>query len=202
MQRYHLEVKGIPDYINMLKDAQRQAGRTGRTISDKILLFFASIAMLTSERFPRANDDWEERTERDKTWSKWKTSCKRAHAKARVKAQANYGSVKFGAANYAARQETANSPLDNQLEEEGGDLKTLEGYFDNLSAAVFNEKGVLQQLVLNNTTLSTSNESLVALVKNLSIDITNLGREISRMKNGGQVSARNTTLCANYIDAP
>ena len=26
MQRYHLKVKGIPEYINMLKDAQRQAG--------------------------------------------------------------------------------------------------------------------------------------------------------------------------------
>ena len=26
MQRYYLEVKGIPEYINMLKDAQKQAG--------------------------------------------------------------------------------------------------------------------------------------------------------------------------------
>ena len=48
-------------------------------------------------------------------------------------------------------------PLNNQLEEDGGDLKTLEGYFGNLAAAAFNEKGVLQQLVLNNTTLYTSN---------------------------------------------
>ena len=72
--------------------------------------------MLTSERFPRANDDWEEHTERDKKWSQWKTTYKRDHAKARVKAQANDGSVKFGAANSAARQETANAPLDDQLE--------------------------------------------------------------------------------------
>ena len=113
--------------------------------------------MLTSELFPRANDDWEERAERDKTWSQWKTAYKRAHAKARVKAQANDGSIKFGAANSAARQETANPPLNNQLEEDGGDLKTLKGYFDNLAASAVNEKGVLQQLVLNNTTISTSN---------------------------------------------
>ena len=86
-------------------------------------------------------------------------------------------------------------PLDNQLEEDGGYLKTLEGYFDNLDSAAVNEKGVLQKLVLNNTTISTSNESLVALVKKLSNDIKNLEREISRMKKGGQVSARNTTLC-------
>ena len=96
MQRYHLEVEGIPEYINMLEDAQRQAGRAGRTITDDTLLLFASTAMLTSERFPRANDDWEERAERNKTWATWKLAYKQAHAKAIVKAQATEGSTKFG----------------------------------------------------------------------------------------------------------
>ena len=32
MQRYHLKVEGIPEYINMLEDAQRQAGRAGHAI--------------------------------------------------------------------------------------------------------------------------------------------------------------------------
>ena len=59
MQRYHLKVQGIPEYINMLEEAQRQAGRASRTITDDILLLFASTAMLTIKRFPRANDDWE-----------------------------------------------------------------------------------------------------------------------------------------------
>ena len=62
MQRYHLEVEGILEYINMLKDAQRQAGWAGRTITDDTLLIFASTAMLTSERFPRVNNDWEDRS--------------------------------------------------------------------------------------------------------------------------------------------
>ena len=110
MQCYHLEVEGIPKYINMLDDAQRQSGRAGRTIADKTKLLFSSTAMLTSERFPRANNDWEDRAERNKTWGKWKTAYKQAHVKARVKAQANDGSIIFGAANYAARQETANPP--------------------------------------------------------------------------------------------
>ena len=56
-QRYHIEVEGIPEYINMLEDAQRQAGRAGRTIADETLLLFVSTAMLTSERFPQANYD-------------------------------------------------------------------------------------------------------------------------------------------------
>ena len=67
MQRYHIEVEGIPEYINMLEDAQRQAGRAGRTITYDTLLLFASTAMLTSKSFPRANDKWEDRAERDKT---------------------------------------------------------------------------------------------------------------------------------------
>ena len=127
MQRYHLEVEGIPEYINMLEDAHRQAGRAGRTISDDTLLLFASTVMLTSERFPSANDDWEERAERDTTWAQWKRAYKRAHTQARFKAQANDGSAKFEAANSAARQNKTTPPLDNQLEEEDVGIKPLKG---------------------------------------------------------------------------
>ena len=35
MQRYHLEVEGIPEYINILEDAQRQAVQAGQTIANK-----------------------------------------------------------------------------------------------------------------------------------------------------------------------
>ena len=52
MKRYHLEVEGIPEYINMLKESQQQSGRAGRTIADENLLLFASTSMLTSKRFP------------------------------------------------------------------------------------------------------------------------------------------------------
>ena len=60
MQLYHLELEGIPEYINMLEDAQKQAGRDGRTIADETILLFATTAMLTTERFPITNDDWED----------------------------------------------------------------------------------------------------------------------------------------------
>ena len=89
MQRYHLEVEGIPEYINILEDAQRQADQAGQTIADKTLLLFATTVMLTTERFPQANNDWEERAEWDKTWMQWKLAYKKAHAQARIKAQAN-----------------------------------------------------------------------------------------------------------------
>ena len=130
----------------MLKDAQRQADRAGQTIADETLLLFASTAMLTSEWFPRANDEWEERAKRDNTWSQWKTAYKKAHAQAMVKAQANDGTAKFGAANSVARQDKPNPPLDNQIEEEDVGIKDLERYLDNLAAAALNKKSVLQQL--------------------------------------------------------
>ena len=57
-----------------------------------------------------------------------------------------------------------------------------------------NEKSVLQQLVLNNTILTTSNESLVALVNKITGDIKNLERENSRLKKGVEVSTRSKTL--------
>ena len=58
MHSYHLEVEGIPEYINMLEDAQRQAGRAVQTMTDKDLLLFSTTVMITTERFPRSNDDW------------------------------------------------------------------------------------------------------------------------------------------------
>ena len=120
--------------------------------------------MLNSKRYPRANDNWEDRAERNKTWATWKLAYKQTHAKARFKTQAHKGSTTFRAANSAACQE-AHLPLNNQLKEHNSDVKTLEGYFNNLADAATNKKDVLKQLMLNNTTLATSNESLVALFK-------------------------------------
>ena len=67
MQHYHLEVEGIPEYINMPEDAQKQAGQAGRTITDETLLLFASMAMLTTERYPQAKNYWEDRSKDGKT---------------------------------------------------------------------------------------------------------------------------------------
>ena len=61
MQRYNLELAVIPEYINMLEDAQKQAGQAGQIIADERLLLFASTAMLTTERYPRSNNEWEDR---------------------------------------------------------------------------------------------------------------------------------------------
>ena len=78
-------------------------------------------------------------------------------------------------ANSAARPE-AHIPLDNELEGDSSNVKTLEGYFDHLAAAKTNEKDFLKQLMLNKTTLAASNESLVDFVKKHQNEINNLER--------------------------
>ena len=123
----------------MLEDAQKQAGRAGRTISDKKILLFATTAMLTTKKFPRKNDDWEYRSEANKTWAKQKTAYKRVHAKARVKLQATEGSDKFGAANAAVRIHTTSEVETNNGVDKVG-MKALEGYFENLFATTVNNK--------------------------------------------------------------
>ena len=166
----------------MLKDAQRQVGRARRTITNESLLLFATTAMLTTEIFPRANYYWEECAERDKTWLQWKLAYKKSHAKARIKAQANKGTIKFGAANSTAHQETAPT-VENRQKVDYGGMKALEGYFDNLAAAAVNEKSVLQQLVLNNNNLAASNKILVALF------LTRASRKAGKSAVGVQTSA-------------
>ena len=68
-QRYHLDVEGITEYLNMLEDAQKQAGWAGQTTANETLLLFSTTAMLTTERFLRTNEDWEDRAESDNTWT-------------------------------------------------------------------------------------------------------------------------------------
>ena len=78
-------------------------------------------------------------------------------------------------------------------------MNSFEGYFTNLAAAATNEKELLTQLVLNNTTLTTTNESLVALVKKQEGNLKNFEREIACLKKPqDQASPRNPpTLCVN-----
>ena len=149
----------------MLEDAQKQAGRAGGKIAKKNLLLFATTAMLTTKRFLRANEDRENCAEPDKTWTHWKQAYKKANTKAGIKAQANKGTVNFGAEKSTVHKETAQN-LENKQAVDNGGIKDMEGYLYNLAVAAVNEKLVLEQLVANITKLAANNDSLVAMVKN------------------------------------
>ena len=57
MHNAHKESDGIPEYMNYLEDGQDKAKRAGAPITDTMLMIIATKAMLTSEQYPRANDD-------------------------------------------------------------------------------------------------------------------------------------------------
>ena len=61
MQRYHLKVEGISEYINILNDAQKQTRRAGQNIADETLLLFARKAILATKRYFLSNDNSEDR---------------------------------------------------------------------------------------------------------------------------------------------
>ena len=66
MQSYHLDMEGIPEYIDTLEDPQKQSKRVGNTITADTLLLRASNAILLSESFQQADESWEDMTKSEK----------------------------------------------------------------------------------------------------------------------------------------
>ena len=71
MRTMHVSTDTIPQYIAALEKAQLQAARAEMPIPDNYLMMVATKAMLSSERFPRANKDWEDLEKVSKLWMKW-----------------------------------------------------------------------------------------------------------------------------------
>ena len=67
----HFTTDTIPKYIAALEKAQLQAARAEMPILDNYLMMVAKKAMLSSELFPRANDNWEDIKKVSKLWMKW-----------------------------------------------------------------------------------------------------------------------------------
>ena len=59
MHSYYVQADGIPQYINMLEDAQKKAKWAGMLIVNVELVMMATAAVLTAQHFPREVDDWE-----------------------------------------------------------------------------------------------------------------------------------------------
>jgi hypothetical protein len=81
MHQYYIQADGIPQYINMLEDAQKKAKRAGMPIADIELVMMASAAVLAAQHFPREVNDWEGLPSSACTWSAWKTAFRLAHVK-------------------------------------------------------------------------------------------------------------------------
>ena len=98
MRQYHLEHEVIPEYINALEDAQKMVALSNarNTIADGTLMLIASTSIHKPQRFPRANDKWDDLAKGSQTWSTLKVLYKDAHSKARINKIAPKGLLTYG----------------------------------------------------------------------------------------------------------
>ena len=165
MRAYHTTMDSIPQYIEAMERAQKQSKRANNEIGDAMLVNMATKAMLATERFPKANDDWEDLPRDERTWAKWKTLYKAADLKAAVKKKAR--DAQFGG---AAPQRKKNVSFQGEDTESNGKAVTmdeLEGCFDSLANAAVTSKDTLESLMDANTTLTKTNAKLVFKIKAL-----------------------------------
>jgi hypothetical protein len=81
MHNYYTQADGIPQYINMLEDAQKKATRAGMPIAEVKLVMMASVVVLVAQYFPCEVDDWEGLPSASCMWTAWKTAFRLAHMK-------------------------------------------------------------------------------------------------------------------------
>jgi hypothetical protein len=79
MSKYYKGMPDIPEYIFLLKDAQRNAASACLPITNQTLAVLASTALLAADTFPCTTELWEELDPADKTWAVWKTAYLAAH---------------------------------------------------------------------------------------------------------------------------
>jgi hypothetical protein len=68
MMQHCLQADGIPQFIVMMKDAQKEAKRAGMPIADVKLVMMALAAILAAQHFLQEVDDWEGLPTIDCTW--------------------------------------------------------------------------------------------------------------------------------------
>ena len=169
-QTYHEDMKGIPEYINKLDDAQKKSTRAGNPTTEPTIVLFAANAMLRTDRFPWANEIWEELPGSDRTWARQKLIYRKADIAGRVKKTAQGVQYQFG----------AHGAFDKEITQEGGipqlPNKELDGYFRSLVNAATEENDILAALVKSNATLTTSNASLTATIADLQRKLAAIGK--------------------------
>ena len=74
MQLYHLNIEGISEYINELKNAQAKVEQANTSITDTTLFIIATSAVINNEQFSRSKKDWEELDAAQRMWEEWKTT--------------------------------------------------------------------------------------------------------------------------------
>ena len=170
MQTYHDEMEGVPTYINMLKDAQKQSNKAGNPITDPTFLLFASNTMLRTDRFPWANEIWEDLSRNKRKWARWKIIYRKADMADKIKKAAKGRQDYFGDHGAFDKVPTPEAPEAlTQLS-----VEELDCYVISFANAAITEKDILAAIVKSNATLTSSNATLTATVANLQKQLANL----------------------------
>ena len=135
----------------MLKDSQLKAQREAMPIADVQLVVIASTAILNSQQYPQATDDWEALAMMAKIWRAWKKAYHAMHIICKCQLLASGSKEPFGGAHASSTLMPPNGTLDH-----------LDGYLNNLANAATQEKSTFAQLVDNNLSLNKSFEALAA----------------------------------------
>jgi hypothetical protein len=93
MYQYYVQADGIPQYIIMMKDPQKNAKWVGMPIADIELMMMALVAILAAQHYPREVDDWEGLASSSRTWLAKKTAFHLAHIKHQCQLQASGGEL-------------------------------------------------------------------------------------------------------------
>ena len=148
-----------------------------------MLVAIATKAILVSDRFPRAMDAWEEKTDEYKTWAELKDDYLAANdpRENRLRAVGDIGGQTFGTANAAAtttndQQVTIQDP--HTIPEDT--LEPLDSYLNNVSDDVANaatsgslDAADISSMAKTLETLTLANAAMVREVASLRADLAN-----------------------------
>jgi hypothetical protein len=140
MMGYYAEAEDILE-DNMLEDAQCKAEQAKMPIAHVQLVAIASTAVLASQDYVRATEDWKALTNAQKTWAKWKSSFRVVHLARKCQLLASDGAIPTHAGAHAASATGPTSHLSP------GTIDRLDGYLDNLASAATSERSTLAQLI-------------------------------------------------------
>ena len=168
----HISRDTIPQYIAALENAQLRAARAEMPIPDNYLMMVATKAILSSERFTRVNDDWEDLEKVSKLWTNLCKLYKKADMKETIRIQTGgkeaeqFGGAALGSAVGGKKPPDGRPTL--------ATVEDLEGFFDSLEGVTVTGKGVLEELMKSNAsltiiiaTLTDSNARLAKKVETL-----------------------------------
>ena len=189
MQTFFKKASGLPQYINMLEDLQKQALRMDRNdpITDQTILGLAEADILANAQYPRLEEDWSRVPAANKNWQEWTRLALLEYERVETRLAAQGGANSFGGApqqaaaaatmpiagrTRSAVQPVAHRTRANDEPEEppmlGGDglspdaMAEIEAALDNFACAARSDQDSLAELVRSNAALVRTNEKLVA----------------------------------------